>query len=442
MNYEEAVSYLYGLGRFAADPGLHRIGRMLEQLGDPHRHLRVVHVAGTNGKGSTCCFLAEALREAGLRVGLYTSPHLQSIRERIQLNGSLIERDSFANLVSQVKALADAEVRAGREHPTYFEILTAVMYRYFAERDVDILVQEVGLGGRFDATTVVPPPCAAVVTSIGFDHTAVLGHSLDEIAREKAGIIKTGSRAVIAHLPTPVQEVFGEICRSRDVPMVSLRKDDESHRPHYRVLRVDSGGGAFSYAGTTWEAGSVETSMVGRHQLANAALAVATLEQLDQNHSDLHLCPGQVLPALRRARWPGRLEPVASSPDVFLDGAHNVNAASTLAENLREIYPKTRIHSVVGVLRDKDPEEMIRAMAPALNGTVVATRSPTPRGRDAASLGEAAERVLGNTCCVRTVDDVQRAVDVGLCDARPQDVLIIWGSLYLVGAVRGRWQRS
>jgi len=441
VNYQEAVSYLYGLGRFATKPGLHRMMRLLEQLGDPHRRLPVIHVAGTNGKGSTCCFLSEALRAAGMRVGLYTSPHLQSIRERIQINGTFIERDRFSELVSQVRELVESETRAGREHPTYFEILTAVMYSYFAEQDLDMLVQEVGLGGRFDATSVIPPPRVAVVTSIGFDHTAVLGSTLSEIAREKAGIIKTGSRAVIAHLPGEIQGLFSDICDERDVPMVTVREEDDSHRPHYHPRRVDSHGGEFSYSGIDWEAAGVETTMLGRHQLANAALAVATLEELDRNSPDIDLSPERVLPALREAQWPGRLERVQDSPDVLLDGAHNVNAASTLAENLAEIYPESRIHCVVGVLEDKDPEKMLGAMAPVLNGTVVTTRSPTPRGRDAASLGRAAERVLADGCQVRTVDDVQGALQVCVRDAGPEDVVVIWGSLYLVGAARDCWDQ-
>ena len=439
VDYRESVSYMYGLGKFGSKPGLARVASLLSELGDPHLDLEVIHVAGTNGKGSTCCYIGEVLQGAGYRVGLYSSPHLQSIRERISINGDLIGRASFAEIVSDVKDIVDRQVQSGEEHATYFEILTAAMYRYFARAGVDFVVQETGLGGRFDATNVVPPPVVTVISNIDLDHTEVLGETVAEIAREKAGIIKEGSR-VVASVSCPESlEVLVEVSQARGVALSVVREEPAGdHKPRYRVCDLHQDGATFSYLGASWNLNGLHVSMEGRHQVENASLAVAALEQLCLNLG-AEISPENVRVGLKRARWPGRLEKMMDAPRVLMDGAHNPNGARVLAEALRQLYRGRRIHAVIGFLSDRDPDAMLQGMRPVLNGTVVATRTPVLRGLEVDALVAAAGRNLSSQCEIMGREDVSEAVQLCLDRADPDDVVVIWGSLYLVGAARERW---
>ncbi len=441
MDYRESVSYMYSLGKFGSQPGLARVASLLSELGDPHLDLKVIHVAGTNGKGSTCCYIGEVLQEAGYRVGLYSSPHLQSIRERISINGDLIDRTSFAEIVSEVKGIVDWQVQSGEEHATYFEILTAAMYRYFARVGVDFVVQETGLGGRFDATNVVPPPLVTVISNIDLDHTEVLGETVAEIAREKAGIIKEGSRAVASESCPESLEVLVEVSHARGVALSVVREEPAGdHRPRYWVCDLHPDGATFSYRGASWSLDGLHLSMEGRHQVENASLAVAALEQLCLN-AGVELSAEHVRVGLKRARWPGRLEKMMDAPRVLMDGAHNPNGARVLAETLRQLYRGRRIHAVIGLLSDRDPDAMLQGMRPVLNGTVVATHTPVLRGLEVDSLVAAAKRNLSSQCEILGREDVSEAVQLCLDRADPEDVVVIWGSLYLVGAARERWQQ-
>ncbi len=440
VQYTEAVDYLYGLGRFGTRPGLHRMIRILEALGNPHHGLRVIHTAGTNGKGSVCCFMAEILQAAGYRVGLYSSPHLQSIRERIRISGDLIHRRDFSETVSRVKSMVDDEVAAGREHATYFEILTAVMFDLFSRSDLDVAVLEVGLGGRFDATNVVGPPELSVITGIDLDHTEVLGDTIDGIAREKAGIIKRGSRAVVSSQNQEAVPVFVEICCQRRVPLTVLR-DEESPGwvPRYLDARVQADGGLFSYVGNDWRIPDVEISMLGHHQIHNAALALAAAEQLQRQSCSMHIGVSDVRRGLSAARWPGRLEKVLDAPRVYLDGAHNEAGMRVLASTLSRLFAHRRIHGVIGMLRGRHPDEMLTPLGNVLNGTAVVTSAASPRSLELDALQEAADRCL-SADCVLVRSDVNEAIDLCLDRAQPQDVVVIGGSLYLVGAARQRWR--
>lgn len=439
MHYTEAVDYLYGLGRFGTRPGLHRMVRILDRMGNPHHGLRVIHTAGTNGKGSVCCFMAEILREAGYRVGLYTSPHLQSIRERIRINGELISRNQFSEAASRVRSIVEDEVAAGREHATYFEILTAVMFDRFARSDLDVVVLEVGLGGRFDATNVVPPPELAVITGIDLDHTEVLGDTIHSVAREKAGILKPGSRAVVSSQNPEAVGVFRDVCRQLRVPLTVLGDEASPMRiPRYSDVRIHPGGALFSYVGDDWEITDAEISMLGHHQVHNASLAVAALEQVQMQCNSIHIRVSELKRGLAAARWPGRLERVMDAPGVYLDGAHNEAGMRALASTLSCLFRGRRIHAVIGMLGGRDPKAMLSPLGSLLNGTVVLTSAASPRSMDVRVLAEAARSSLSaDHVCIRT--DVDEAIDHCLQRAEPQDVVVIGGSLYLVGAARQRW---
>ncbi len=439
MNYRESVSYLYGLGKFGSRPGLGRITRLLKGLGEPHLDLNVIHVAGTNGKGSTCCYIGEVLGAAGYRAGLYSSPHLQSVRERIRVNGHLIDREAFAEIITEVKGVVDEQVQSGEEHATYFEILTAAMYGHFARVGVDFVVQETGLGGRFDATNVVPAPLVAVISNIDLDHTEVLGETVAEIAREKAGILKAGSRAVASISCPESLEVLDDVSRQRGVPL-SVVREDGTGRPRFHLRDVYQDGATFSYCGKQWRIDGLAISMAGRHQVENAALAVASLEELCLSAA-AEVSSEHIRVGVGRAKWPGRLEKVMESPRVLLDGAHNPNGARVLASTLDQLYRGRRIHGVMGMLSDRDPDAMLKSMGPVLSGTVVVTRTPVLRSWDVDSLAEAARRNLSPRCEILGRGDVGEAVDLCLDRADPEDVVVIWGSLYLVGAAREKWHR-
>ncbi len=444
MDYQEAVDYLYGLGKFSSKPGLSRMKWLLKRLGEPHRDTPTIHVAGTNGKGSTSSYISCSFRQAGYRAVQYSSPHLQTIRERILLNGDLIGTEDFARTITRVREAVQWGLQRGYDHPTFFEIMTTGLFAYCSEADVDVLVLEVGLGGRFDATNVVGPPEVAVITNIGLEHTEVLGDTAAEIAFEKAGIIKTGTLAVVGCQDSEALGVIADVARQRNVPLVQLvGPDSESvfgdSSAAYRLLRLDAEGGALSYRGPRWELPEVEISMLGRHQLQNAAVAVAALEQAAGGSFDISA--EDVLNGMRQARWPGRVERVAEDPLVILDGAHNPTGASVLAETVQNLFAGRRVHSVVGMLDDKDYRSMLGPMQGVVDGTVVVTRAPTPRGLDACTLRQAAEKVLDASEVLRC-NDPKRAVEMCLKHADEDDVVVIWGSLYLIGEVRGRWQKT
>ncbi len=443
MNYKQTVEYLYDLGKFGSKPGLERMQWLLDELGNPHHGLPVIHVGGTNGKGSTCCYISEVLVSAGYDVAQYSSPHLQTIRERILLNGEYVSKRDFAENISAVKEIVDRELNNGREHPTFFEILTAAMFLQCDRSGVDVLVGEVGLGGRFDATNVVEAPLVAVITNIGLEHTEVLGDNLADIAFEKGGIIKPGCRVVIGDKKKESVEVLTDLSEQRGVPLVQVMKCNTTHgfpdeAIGYDIEKVDSGGGILSFYGHKWELSEVEVGMLGEHQLQNAACALAAVEQLELAENNFNLSEKTIREGIRAASWPGRVEKVDDNPITILDGAHNPGGAEVLAETIEKILPHRKVHAVVGVLEDKDYPTMLRCMRDVINGKVFATTAPTPRSLSADDLHSAAEDVMPHSQIV-SCEEAQDAVGKCLQAAKPGDVVVVWGSLYLVGEVRNRW---
>ncbi|MFO7941787.1 MAG: folylpolyglutamate synthase/dihydrofolate synthase family protein [Bacillota bacterium] len=437
MNYREAVSYLFDLGKFAPTPGMMRMVPLLERLGNPHRSFRVIHVAGTNGKGSTCAFLDSILRKAGVSTLLFTSPHLQTIRERMRIDGKLISEEEFTGLITQIAPICREVEEITGEHPTFFEILTAAMYRWGADRKAEWVVQEVGLGGRYDATNIVEDPLVTVITDVDLDHTEILGSTLGEIAGEKAGIVKPGAPLVTGPLDPEARRVVLKIARERGAPTHSLSVGDgEVRRPAYYPGGISKGGATFSYRGIARDLRVVRIAMLGGHQMRNAALALAAVEAIGEA---LDLESEVILSGLRRARWPGRVEIVATHPLVIMDGAHNPSGARVLATSLRELFPDRRIHAVIGVMGDKDATSMLEAMSECIDGRVVTTRAPIPKATPEDELASAARITLTSASRISAHRDPDEAMDVVLAEADVDDVIVVWGSLYLVGALRGRW---
>jgi dihydrofolate synthase/folylpolyglutamate synthase len=414
MNYPDSVRFLYALGNEVATAklGLERIGTLLEALDYPQRACRIVHVAGTNGKGSTCAMIESGLRAAGHRTGLFTSPHLVEPTERIRIEGSPVSSARFAAAFDQVHACAETLLRQERIdlHPTYFESVTAMALLLFRESGVEFAVLEVGLGGRLDATNVVTPELC-VITPVDFDHEAFLGKSLASIAGEKAGILKPGVPAIIAAQRPEADAVImaraGElgvpVTRSAAVPVSSIE--------------LDARGGTFQWAGAP-----VRCPLPGEHQIENAITAVAALEQL--------AVPAEAIrEGIAHTVWPGRLERIATSPEIILDGAHNPAGARALAAYLDRFYDHRRVWLIYGAMRDKAVSEMTAILFPRA-GRVVVTAPAQARALRPESI-----RDLADHDSIDVAPDLAAAL-VRVSTAAPEDAIFITGSLFLVGEAR------
>jgi dihydrofolate synthase/folylpolyglutamate synthase len=390
--------YLDSLRPLAMRFGLERMERALDALGRPERDLAILHVAGTNGKGSTCAMAAEALHLAGHRVGLYTSPHLVDFRERIQVEGRPIPEDVLAARIAEVRRACPWHERDDDDRLTYFEFATLLGLLHLARERVDAAVIEVGLGGRFDATNAVSPRVTAV-SRIGLDHMQFLGDRVDAIAREKAGIFKAGVPAVVAHAQPPAA-------------LAALR-DEASRR-----------GSPFHVAAASWPG---PVGLRGAHQGGNAALAAAALRLLDA--TGVRVGEPEIAEGIATARWPGRLEDVGG---VLLDGAHNPDGAAALAAALRTLHPGRPVELVFGVLADKDHEGMLAELAPAVRRIhLVAPHSP--RARTPRSCAAAAER---HGVLVEEHESFPGALARARALAGDGALVCVAGSLYLVGEAR------
>lgn len=421
----DALHYLEGLSRFGIRLGLERMRRLLAALGHPERRLRVIHVAGTNGKGSTSALLAAVLQAAGHRTGLYTSPHLHDYRERIHLDGQPIPPGRLAHLVTGVREIIETGVREGHDPPTEFEAGTAVMYQYFAEEGAEVVVQEAGLGGRLDATNVVERPLVTVVTSIGMDHTDRLGGTLADIAGEKAGIGKPGVPMVSAPQAPAAEAVLAAACESLGSRLIRVGREVSA-----MPASVTAEGTVFDYRGLGVTYRGLRLGLLGPHQVENAGCALAALEVAARH--GLAAGEAAVRAGLAGVRWPGRLEVLRRSPLVVLDGAHNPGGALALRHALQALWPGTRFVLVLGVLDDKDGEGIVRELAPCAAG-LVTTRPDSPRALPPEALAGRGE-ALGLAAAVEP--DPARAVQRALALAGEGGAVCVAGSLYLAGSIR------
>jgi len=423
----EAVRYLSGLGEIRSRFGLERIARLVEELGHPERAYRCVHIGGTNGKGSTAVLVAAALTAAGHRCGLYTSPHLVSLCERFRVDGDEIAAGLLAERIEEVRALA--ETAAPDDRPTFFEVVTAAAFRHFALERVEVAVLEVGLGGRLDATNIVDDPLVTVLTDLSIDHTRFLGTSIEDIAREKAGIVKRGRPVVSCWSEGPEAEVQASRCRELEAPLLTLGRDFSAEIVEpWRAgtpARID-------YRGRGWRLDGLPLRLRGEHQVENAGLALAALEQVAEAGSEVD--PGGVAAGFEVAEWPGRLEPVSSEPVlVVLDGAHNQGATAALARAVPDRFPG-RLPRVLllAVSADKDLDRLLAPLAP-LAGIAVATSFGGPRALAAEDLARAAGRHFAQ---VDLEPDLARALARARNLAGPAGLVLATGSLFLVGRLR------
>jgi dihydrofolate synthase/folylpolyglutamate synthase len=404
MGYSEAIKYLYSLSRFGMRPGLERTSLLAAAAGNPHETLGFIHVAGTNGKGSTCAFLESVYRRAGYRTGLFTSPHLVSFRERVQVNREHIPEEHVARLVAEIRPLLPA--LGPGEHITFFEFITVMALRWFREQQCEVVVWETGMGGRLDATNIVMP-LAAVITNVGWDHMPWLGHTVAAIAAEKAGIIKPG-RPVITTAEEPGGlAVIRRVAQEREAPLKVVGLTD----PEVRLAE------------------SLPLPLLGEHQTRNAALACATVRVL---HPSLPVSKAALRHGLMEVRWPGRFDVIQRGRQtLILDGAHNRPAFQALAETLRLKF-RGRGHALIlGMLADKDAASAAEHLAAAAERIVVVPVHSS-RGSDPAGIARLCSRARqASAASVEQGSDVIEALEM----LAREEVIVITGSLYLVGEV-------
>ena len=419
MTYEESLTYIHSLLRFGMKPGLARIEALLKRMGNPQRTLRFVHVAGTNGKGSVCAMLSEILQCAGYKTGLTISPYITDFCERMQINSTPISHEELARQVERLKPLMEEISREG-EPVTEFEAVTALAFRWFSEQGCDVVVLETGLGGRFDATNVIETPLCSVITSIGLDHTEILGNTYPQIAFEKCGIIKPDG--ITVSYPQQEEEALAEIMR-----MAALRRN---------TLRMGNAG-ALEVNRMTVEGSDVvygrlplHIPLVGVHQHDNAITAVEAawaLRSAGLAIEDIHIQKG-----IAKTKWPARLEVLSKKPLVLLDGAHNPDGMRALVQTLKEVLTGRRIVAVMGMLRDKAYKEAAAVLAPLLEKAVCVTVD-NPRALSGEALAEELRTHSVQTQAVKTLEE---AISLAFEDVGEDDVLLVCGSLYLAGPAR------
>lgn len=429
MDYQEAISYIYGRTNYEAVPRPHaegnydlrRVYELLEALDNPHLKARSVHIAGTNGKGSTATMLAAILTEAGYKTGLYTSPHLVTTRERFRVDGQMITEEELADMVTRLKPVITAvDERATYGRLTVFEILTVLGFVYFAEKGCDFQVLEVGMGGRFDATNVISPE-VCILTAISYDHCDILGKTLAEIAAEKCGIIKPGCVVVSHPQEEEAARVIRETCREKEARLITVGQDVTRRSQGYNLnqQRALVNGRLCSYR--------IAFPLLGQYQLDNAAAAVAAAEVLIEQ--GCRISRDIIVRGLGNVHFPGRMNIVSRDPLIILDGGHNPGAAHNLKEALTNYFRPERSILVIGIARDKDYECIIEELAPAFD-IVIATRYNNPRSASPELLAAEFNK-YGKT--TKVSGSVAEAIEEAKSIASKSDLICVTGSLYVVG---------
>jgi dihydrofolate synthase/folylpolyglutamate synthase len=423
MNYEEALGYIHSTLKFGSKLGLQNITELLNRLGNPHKAFPSVHVAGTNGKGSVTAMTANILHKAGYKTGMFISPYLERFTERIQVNFEEISQDDLARLTGLVKEKISEMIKDGYNHPTEFEVVTALGFLYFAEQKIDIAVVEVGLGGRLDATNVIHP-LVSIITSISYDHMYILGNTLKEIAFEKGGIIKPGVPVVSYPQEEEAAKVFEDLTTERNAPYYPIAKE--------QILEKYStfGEQCFDFLYEDKAIENIRIHLPGKHQMLNAACALACITVLRKQGYAID--DSAVYAGMEATRWPGRLELIKENPMIVLDGAHNPSGAQTLADAVRLYFPGKNIHLILGVFKDKDVDNVAKILC-SVASEVTVTMSDSPRATDISDLANIVRKYHSGADIQPSLNE---AIPFAVKRLKENDILIISGSLYLIGEAR------
>ena len=421
MTKEEAIGYIENYGWSTTRLGLERTRELLARVGDPQKKLKFIHVAGSNGKGSTCAMLARILELSGYKVGMYISPYIEDFCERIQINGEYIDGDSLARITEYVMDQAEQM----EDHPSQFELVTAIGMIYFLENGVDIVVLEVGMGGALDSTNDIDAPEVAVITNIGLEHTEYLGNTLEEIAATKAGIIKTGCNAVCYDGAPEVTEVVRKVCEEKDVPLKCV--------DFARLTPLSEGLDGQTFL---WDGEEYELALLGEHQLHNAATVLNVLDALEER--GWTVTPEAVRKGLKTVKWPARLEILGRDPLFILDGGHNPQCAEALADSLEKLLEGKKAVFLLGVLADKDYKTMMDMMIPFASRFITLTPDSS-RALSAEDLAKFFREEKGVDAVA--ADTFVQGIMYAVSGAGKDGIVVCFGSLYLAGHIRTEYHK-
>lgn len=431
QTYDDALNFIHQRPRFKKKPTLDRMRLFLQQLGNPQRGQRYIHVTGTNGKGSVVAMTRQILMEQGLTVGSFTSPFITRFNERIAINGEPIADQDLLHYVQKVVPVVeslDKELPEGG--PTEFEIDTAIMFCYFADHDLDVVILEVGIGGLYDSTNVIEDPVVTAVVTVGYDHMKYLGSTIADIARQKAGIIKNGVPMVTGDLPNDAQSVIAQVAKKHDCTVYRLGRDFQATLVGHQTIYPE-----LSYTGLQLNNERYRLSLAGDYQLANCSIAV-TLVQLFMQAGGLKLDRRAVRQALMNTKWPGRMELVNQEPMVILDGAHNLPGMQALTETIRDDFQGHEVYVLVAILADKQYDLMLGELASLGNVHIMVTTFDGPyAGRKSADLG-AVVKMIPSHHPIQMVPNWQRAFAKLATEVSTDDIILITGSLYFISDVR------
>ncbi|MGX4686957.1 bifunctional folylpolyglutamate synthase/dihydrofolate synthase [Vagococcus sp. JNUCC 83] len=422
MEYGEIVSWIHERTKFGIRPGLTRINYLLEQLDNPQDKLKIVHIGGTNGKGSTTTFLRCLLEQQGLSVGTFTSPYIESFNERIAINGQPIPNEDLVELCEKIIPIVDKmDDVPGLAHTVEFEVLTAMMFDYFVDKKVDIVLVEVGLGGRYDCTNVMTP-LVSVITTIGLDHVDILGDTIEQIASQKAGIIKENRPVIVGKLSDEAFDVISKEAKELHAPIERYGVDFTS-----RYLQpTDNWGESFDFKSEAIDLKQLTINMVGKHQVDNASVAIETFNKVsDMLH--LPVSNRDYQKGLQHAFWPGRMEKISDEPFIVLDGAHNDHAMEVLVDNLQREFSDRTIHTIFGALTTKDIQGMINLLQSVNNLNLKVTTFDYPK---------ACTKELYEKMGLTAYEHWQEALSDTLKEVSGDDLILITGSLYFISQVR------
>ncbi len=427
IDYQQAIEYIYGLNKYGIKLGLKNISCLLSLFNNPHLKTKVIHIAGTNGKGSTAAMIFSILKAAGYKVGLYTSPHLVHFQERMRINEKLISQHDVCSLLKRIKpAIEKVARKEGYQHPTFFEVITTMAFVYFYENEVDFSIMEAGLGGRLDATNVCQS-LVSVISHIDYDHMDKLGSTLTEIAREKGEIIKDKTYVINAEQYPEADRVINSIAEERQSPVYSVGQEIKSY-PIYSDLE----GNNFNYSGIYRKLNDLHIPLVGEYQVENAAMAIAVTELL--NKMDFVINKQAILNGLRDSQWPGRFEIVQKEPMVILDGAHNPNGVAQFSKNLRKFVPDKKIIAILGIFSDKDYQGILKNIVP-LADQIIITMANNPRATPTHILAREAGRYINPDKIIEKTT-VDAAIQESLKISKKDSVICVTGSLYTVGEAK------
>ena len=425
--YTKALDYIYDLTKYGIKLGLKNINHLLYLLDEPHKKLKIIHVAGTNGKGSTSSLISSILQSDGYKVGLYTSPHLIDFTERIKINHKPINRKKVCELLERIKPSIEKVANTpSYGHPTFFEVITSMAFLYFFEEQVDFLVLEAGLGGRLDATNVCEP-LISVITHVDYDHMDKLGNSLEEITREKGGIIKPGGIVISSKQYDKAYKEIKKIADEKNSLIYSVGREI-----NYKIVKSDIKGVVFDLKGIYHDYKNLHTPLLGRHQADNAATAITTVEAL--KIKEINISEKTIRDGLKKVKWIGRLEIIQNNPTLVLDGAHNPSGVKVVRDALKEIFSYHRLILVLAIFADKNYKKMIQILAPNAD-LIIATKAKNPRAASPQIIAKEAAQYIGQDKIVVT-EDIPQAINCALSNSKEDDLICLTGSLYTVGEAK------